>query len=780
MVDEGEVQAMGLKQLLLDYYHGDTAIMGDEVRDGETGIMRSSTIQRWSFEMRQRPRSRIENYKPLVWPSCSHGDKGLEVVRSMLKKATDKPIEDAYLEAFRRLPADAMPDLVECAYLGGHCIGILDPVSNIILNSLNLLCRRRAGIYSPPEYQIPPGPINPHIRNTWSGIAFDSYCALLAFMQVYFRYLSQEQARFYIHLSGGDLLVAICIAEMELRQSTTTMQENHIAVCHSGLFRDRAKLGLRIAAIKVNHPTPDDLLLLFQEQPTESMRSLLLTLEEGRCLGLDDVETFLKILHYQHLMVPHDLHLTLPHAPSSGTDSGSCPRYCFNLNGQGSSMAATLTFQRQTTFNLANMRSSKTIFSKIRSSIHLFPGFHMHTPMEVADAAPTCQHIESIKMSLMDTIHAFYVEALAKLPSSHPQRLLRGILVAGHCYGLLDPVSNIIIHAVWYDAIMPPRHDACYEIQPDILGATTLRRLELSSLDGLIAAVRATTDFSEHKAVQYLRAIRCDLSLMSVMWQSTDKCARVFRHASKAANHPLKEHHISSLGFLFEPHTASILTKILTDGGNPLCDASVTKLHLVCKEKLSLPLYGISQKNIVMARLPDITAMKQRLEQKQVFLHGELDELLRLYAIQHPWEPLYNLEMICGVEEHRSYSYCYHVNFLAVPEGSAPRVLFFAQLRMSRSQSEQSGGGSFCCPLPYYDADNPFPGRCSMCEASMGKIIHPASGAHIGPVHTEPTSTVDYVYVTAPMSMKCYQTDMDDLVESELTYCTESLDYFST
>lgn len=67
-----------------------------------------------------------------------------------------------------------------------------------------------------------------------------------------------------------------------------------------------------------------------------------------------------------------------------------------------------------------------------------------------------------------------------------------------------------------------------------------------------------------------------------------------------------------------------------------------------------------------------------------------------------------------------------------------------------------------------------------MCEASMGKIIHPASGAHIGPVHTEPTSTVDYVYVTAPMSMKCYQTDMDDLVESELTYCTESLDYFST
>ncbi|XBI14080.1 hypothetical protein VPH35_140727 [Triticum aestivum] len=329
MVDDGEAQAVGLKQLLLDYYHGDREIMGDEVRDmavrnGETEMMHSSTIQRWSFKMRQRRSSRIENYKPLVWPSCSHGDKGLEVVRSMLKQSTDKPIEDACLEAFRRLPADAMPDLVECAYLGGHCIGILEPVSNIILNSLNLLCRRREGIYSPSEYQIPPRPINPHIRNTWSGIAFDSYCALVAFMQVYFRYLSQEQARFYIHLSGGDLLVAICIAEMELRQSTTIMQENHIAVCHSDIFRDRAKLALRITAIKVNHPTPDDLLLLFQEQPTESMRSLLLTLEEGRCLGVDDVETFIKVLHHQHLMVPHDL--TLPHAPSRGTDSDSCPR----------------------------------------------------------------------------------------------------------------------------------------------------------------------------------------------------------------------------------------------------------------------------------------------------------------------------------------------------------------------------------------------------------------------------------------------------------------------
>ncbi|KAI4969211.1 hypothetical protein ZWY2020_000125 [Hordeum vulgare] len=588
----------------------------------------------------------------------------------MLKQATDKPIEEAYLEAFRRLPVDAMPDLAECAYLGGYCIGILDPVSNIILNTLNLLAIQG------------PAPAN---------TCQPSY--------------PQHLARFYIHLSGGDLVVAICIAEIELTQSTTIMQEDHIAVCHSNLFRNRAKLGLRIAAIKVDHPMPDDLLLLFQGQPTEAMRSLLATLEEGRCLSVNDVETFIKVLHYQHLVVPTDPQLTLPRTPSSPTDSGFGCR--FNLNDGAGTMAATVTFQRREAFNLGNLRSSKYVLSKIRSSIGLMQGFTQHTPMEVADAAPTCQHIHSIKMSLLDIIHAFYVKALAKLPNSYAQRFLRAIMAAGHCYGLLDPVSNIIIHAVWYDVIAPPRHNGS-KIQPDTLGATALRRLELRSLNGLIAAVRVAKDFSEHKAVQYLRSIRCDLSIMPVMWQSPQKSVRILHHASKAESHPLEEHHMSSLGFLFDPATASYLDYIFKDAGNPLSDAFVTNLHLVCQNILPSSFYGIAPQNTSVPGLPEIAPTRHNLEQKQLFLRGELGELLRLYAIQHPSEPLYKVEMICGVDEHTRlfYSHCYHLNFLAAPQALAPHVLFFAQILKPTSQSKESDGGSFCCPLPYYDANN--------------------------------------------------------------------------
>jgi hypothetical protein len=32
----------------------------------------------------------------------------------------------------------------------------------------------------------------------------------------------------------------------------------------------------------------------------------------------------------------------------------------------------------------------------------------------------------------------------------------RSMLMASHCYGPLDPVSNIIVNTVWYDTVFPP------------------------------------------------------------------------------------------------------------------------------------------------------------------------------------------------------------------------------------------------------------------------------------------------------------------------------------
>jgi hypothetical protein len=49
---------------------------------------------------------------------------------------------DHYEEAFRRLPIDDVPvdvDLAKLVDLGGLCLGLLDPVTNIVLNTVSLL-----------------------------------------------------------------------------------------------------------------------------------------------------------------------------------------------------------------------------------------------------------------------------------------------------------------------------------------------------------------------------------------------------------------------------------------------------------------------------------------------------------------------------------------------------------------------------------------------------------------------------------------------------------------
>ncbi|RLN19552.1 uncharacterized protein C2845_PM02G10950 [Panicum miliaceum] len=67
-----------------------------------------------------------------------------------------------------------------------------------------------------------------------------------------------------------------------------------------------------------------------------------------------------------------------------------------------------------------------------------------------------CEHILSLKMCLLDAIHALYIKALAILPTSAGEsRFLRALLVSGHCYGPMDPVSNIILKSIWYDIAFP-------------------------------------------------------------------------------------------------------------------------------------------------------------------------------------------------------------------------------------------------------------------------------------------------------------------------------------
>ncbi|RLM58997.1 hypothetical protein C2845_PM18G01340 [Panicum miliaceum] len=125
-------------------------------------------------------------------------------------------------------------------------------------------------------------------------------------------------------------------------------------------------------------------------------------------------------------------------------------------------------------------------------------------PQRIGSIADTpYQHTRSLRMVLLDTIHAFYLQALARLPSGELRsRLHRSLLRAGFCYGLMDdPASNIILNTIWYEANFPE------EITPvlDVIGPKSLTRLVSRSFYGLVSFLQTRYhSLSEHQAVQCL------------------------------------------------------------------------------------------------------------------------------------------------------------------------------------------------------------------------------------------------------------------------------------
>ena len=54
--------------------------------------------------------------------------------------------------------------------------------------------------------------------------------------------------------------------------------------------------------------------------------------------------------------------------------------------------------------------------------------------------------VRAVRQSLQGQIRGYYLDAISRLPTADLNTTLaRGLLVAGHCYGPLHPVHNIIL-----------------------------------------------------------------------------------------------------------------------------------------------------------------------------------------------------------------------------------------------------------------------------------------------------------------------------------------------
>uniref|UniRef100_A0A0E0E548 Uncharacterized protein n=1 Tax=Oryza meridionalis TaxID=40149 RepID=A0A0E0E548_9ORYZ len=565
--------------------------------------------------------------------SCYHGEEGkrphpdesaIHDVGQIIKS-----IKRLYLydEAARPLPIDEIPELVGCIFEGGHCLGLADPVGNIILNAV---AHHASGRLAAPHLALP----REEGKSLWGFLAARSYAGLVAFMSAYFRYISDEQARRYLYLAAHDLPLAV---RLVLHDRCRRCQRPR-------LLPDGGKIkaALRVAARKAAHPAPDELARLMTAQfPAGQLSPIMAKLQGSELLTAGDVMDIKNLLGHQWPQVNIDF-LRRPYG-LGGVQRGG---------GQDGTVTLRTTIGHWGRWpccpNHDRCRRKPHRFSSTRAKLSRCLAGVTRAPDDGDEAAGAalnydlspCEHILSLKMCLLDAIHGFYIRALAVLPAGDAWtttrrrgRFIRSLLAAGHCYGPLDPASNIILNTVWYDAAAPPPPDDEADLPGDIFDTDAMLHVECRSLDGLVAAVRAAAGkpISEHEAIEHL---------------CREKKRNPYAAAGEASDHP---------------QSAMI--------GSFLVSLSGEKLD--CLRQWLKPARDFSSSSSVVS-----DADWEKLN-TMIHEHQQIRGLKRKIVIRKPTaytshEPCYKLDMICGVQEPSSfYRKMYHANFLASTQQDA-------------------------------------------------------------------------------------------------------------
>ncbi|KAF0923745.1 hypothetical protein E2562_006712 [Oryza meyeriana var. granulata] len=354
------------------------------------------------------------------------------------------------------------------------------------------------------------------------------------------------------HLAVADLAVAVQLGEHQL---FAPEDDRHATGGRPDLCCGRTQFDLKVAAAVAGHPVPDDLARLTKSiAPFKDHKPLAAVLQKGRPLTVGDVNGILDSLAWQHYAASPAVQAAFQRrthpADTEIRDSlgleaaGRRPAHFSCVLGENHITDIVVSRYDGPVSSICDLRTPGEMEQMLSNCLDVAAttiGKYSYMRSDLITSASSttaceCEQTRYLKMGLADTIHAFYIKEVSLLPRKALHKHLRGILVAGHCYGPMDPVFNIILNAIWYDNVYPLLEiDA--EIEPDILGSQSMLRIEARSLDSLVAMVCTATGLSEHKAVEYLCYKQCDLSVM-LQVAVKETCYRAYDRAGQAGKHP--------------------------------------------------------------------------------------------------------------------------------------------------------------------------------------------------------------------------------------------------
>ncbi|CAN6311895.1 unnamed protein product [Urochloa humidicola] len=151
-----------------------------------------------------------------------------------------------YREALEQLPVEEFASLLTA----GACFGLLDPLSNIIVNattaSMEDSTRPRKNKRKRSQEMVAEKDREKVMAQVARGIAKRSLDGLVTFLVCHFRCLHRWEALRYLHLAKADLVVAVRLIDLDRRVISSTTDPSSTSF----------KVALECAAISAKHPCP--------------------------------------------------------------------------------------------------------------------------------------------------------------------------------------------------------------------------------------------------------------------------------------------------------------------------------------------------------------------------------------------------------------------------------------------------------------------------------------------------------------------------------------------